>query len=141
MTSTSCSGWRATNGWWRRSRASSTGRWRKAAAPAERVASVAEARARTIPQRVVLQAQLLDRPDLTLARKIHVQDATGAISVYLDRGAYPPLTTGDRLTFDFGYIDRLTRPEKQQFRYQITRGNLAKEHLGKTGPWSVAIQV
>jgi len=55
---------------------------------------------------------------------------------YTDLSQLPPLTTGDRLTFDFGYIDRLTRPEKQQFRYQITRGNLAKEHLAKTGPWS-----
>jgi len=55
---------------------------------------------------------------------------------YADLSQFPKLTTGDRVTFDFGYIDRLTRPEKQQFRYQITRGNPSLEELARKGAWS-----
>jgi len=55
---------------------------------------------------------------------------------YTDLSQLPKLKTGDRLTFDYGYIDRRTRPEKQQFRYQISRGNPTSEQLAKNGPWS-----
>ncbi|HVR35381.1 MAG TPA: two-component regulator propeller domain-containing protein [Methylomirabilota bacterium] len=53
-----------------------------------------------------------------------------------DLSRLPTLTTGDRVTFNFGYIDRLTRPGRQQFRYQITAGTPSPEQLAPTGPWS-----
>jgi len=56
--------------------------------------------------------------------------------VYRDLSGTTRLLTGDRVTFDFGYIDRLTRPEKQQFRYQITPGSFTPEQLGREGGWS-----
>jgi signal transduction histidine kinase/CheY-like chemotaxis protein/ligand-binding sensor domain-containing protein/protocatechuate 3,4-dioxygenase beta subunit len=55
---------------------------------------------------------------------------------YSDLSQLPALTTGDRVTFNFGYIDRLTRPEQQQFRYQIIAGTPSPEQLAPTGPWS-----
>jgi signal transduction histidine kinase/DNA-binding response OmpR family regulator len=55
---------------------------------------------------------------------------------YSDLSQLPKLMTGDRLTFDYSYIDRLTRPEKQQFRYQVSRGNLSSDQLARNGPWS-----
>ncbi len=48
----------------------------------------------------------------------------------------PPLTTGRRITLDFGAIDRRTLPEKQQFRYQIVSGRPSPGQLAKNGPWS-----
>jgi signal transduction histidine kinase/DNA-binding response OmpR family regulator len=55
---------------------------------------------------------------------------------YLNLSAIPEQKTGDRLTFHFGYIDRLTRPEKQQFRYQVVSGQPSLEELKRSTNWS-----
>ncbi len=55
---------------------------------------------------------------------------------YSDLTQMPKLTIGRRVTFDFGYIDRRTPPEKQQFRYQMVTGTPTQQQLAKTGPWS-----
>jgi signal transduction histidine kinase/CheY-like chemotaxis protein len=55
---------------------------------------------------------------------------------YTDLSHIPKLETGDRVSFDFGYIDRRTRPEQQKFRYQITGGVFSPEQLAWKGPWS-----
>src|SRR5262249_148052 len=54
---------------------------------------------------------------------------------YADLTQIPVLTTGRRITFDFGYIDRMTPPEKQQFRYQILDSIPTAKQLAKAGPW------
>lgn len=48
------------------------------------------------------------------------------------------ILTGRRVTFEFGYIDRRTPPEKQQFRYQILRGAGTTNPAAQLGVWSKA---
>jgi signal transduction histidine kinase/CheY-like chemotaxis protein/ligand-binding sensor domain-containing protein len=50
----------------------------------------------------------------------------------------PALSTGSRLTFNVGSIDRLTPPEKQQFRWQFVSGVPTAGSLETNRNWSTA---
>jgi PAS domain S-box-containing protein len=73
---------------------------------------------------------LTRRPTLTVT----------ADRAYTDPAALPELTTGRRVTFEFGYVDRLTHPEKQRFRWQVVSGTPTHEQLGPRGPWSKPVK-
>ncbi len=55
---------------------------------------------------------------------------------FTDPKTVPKLNTGSRLTFNVGYTDRRTPPEKQQFRYAVVRDTATAEQLEKNGRWS-----
>jgi signal transduction histidine kinase/ligand-binding sensor domain-containing protein/CheY-like chemotaxis protein len=59
---------------------------------------------------------------------------------YADVSRMPAQTTGSRLTFNLNMVDHLTRPEKQQFRYQAIPGTASPEQLAHSRNWSKPVK-
>jgi len=55
---------------------------------------------------------------------------------YKDLAGFPSQSIDTRLTFQFSYTDHLTRPNKQQFRYQVVPGEPGLESLKQRANWS-----
>ncbi|MDH7487741.1 MAG: hypothetical protein QHJ81_15895, partial [Anaerolineae bacterium] len=94
--------------------------------------------ARTYPVKtwVILEGQVTVPPPL-FGRSIYIQDHTGGILVYLNRGEYPPLAEGDwlrvngRLTNYHGELEvRVSRPEDL---YRTAAGSPVLPRLVRSG--------
>ncbi len=76
------------------------------------------------------------RMQKSLALTRHPAVQVRADKEFTDAQKVPKLNTGSRLTFNVGYPDRRTPPEKQQFRWQIVNGTPTAEQMERDGKWS-----